>query len=322
MPAGQSRGAKRRQHHGQEIVGVTGQPPLVRVGCSVACSFTSPDGWGSMPAVVEETPGDDGLHARMATLREDNSLFWADCVKEGLTESVPVRLIAGFVFESEQQRSQLTSAVRELGYTVVREETHQQLGRPVLTELLFKVPSQTWTLGGWDEWAERMVHLGADCGRAMFNGIASIEFPQKAELEREQDKRHQRDLNVKTWEQLQNHGVTIDTPLALDAQFWVKDGTRAHALAAHLADAYSYATHVQPPLRRFLRQRTPWSVTGTTPPRTTNPDDLDAWTDQMVEVAHQHDVEFDGWGTLHRNNLPAHASDPADWPCPRPEDRF
>lgn len=110
-------------------------------------------------------------------------------------------------------------------------------------------------------------------------------------------KRKQRLWNSETWTQLQKHGVTSATLLTPDANFWASSPAIAEVLASHLERQLGYTVSADTSRRRLLQRKRLWSVVATTPPRTLDLDAINAWTDEMVDVAVDHNAVFEGWGT-------------------------
>jgi hypothetical protein len=99
-------------------------------------------------------------------------------------------------------------------------------------------------------------------------------------------------MSPKTVAQLRKHGVTDQTQLKLEYFFYTNTKEKAAALAQKLADM-GYAggyDHSASRTKQFV-------VTGWTPPMKRNDQTVLDWTGRMCDAGHEHDCDFDGWGT-------------------------
>jgi regulator of RNase E activity RraB len=243
-------------------------------------------------------PGDDLDPAErdwQQQIRVQNAELWAVCEQSGVTPDTLIRVRGRFgTWDDEDVVPMQRILETEYGYEVeVGREPDGSGGMPwVLTAVL---PVGTWTLRAIDEWTDEMIRATAPVPGLVFMEWTAATVRPAPQVE--QAKRGQYRTNLQVWQQLQQHGVTPGTLLTPDAHFWARTGAEAEELAVHLRDGLGYRVEVDVIKQGLLRRRHVWSVQGTTPPRTLNPDAIDAWTDEMVEVAAAHGAEFDGWGT-------------------------
>ncbi len=104
---------------------------------------------------------------------------------------------------------------------------------------------------------------------------------------------NQRLMTVETWNQLQSHGVTKDTKLALEFFYYAPDKDSAEKCMHHLL-AYEYTVQIKPE-----KKDTPegiWLVTGNTQATEMTEDILLQWVDYMVAAGWKYGCVFDGWG--------------------------
>lgn len=102
-------------------------------------------------------------------------------------------------------------------------------------------------------------------------------------------------MNQRSWQALQEHGVTEDSELRLDF-FYVAPGEReAEELREFLQRETDYDVRVDSSGGGFTRKKS-WTVSGTTQPAQVSLDILDQWVGWMVAAGFERDCEFDGWG--------------------------
>lgn len=102
-------------------------------------------------------------------------------------------------------------------------------------------------------------------------------------------------MNERSWQALQEHGVTEESELRLEF-FYVSPGEgEAENLRAFIQEQTDYDVRVRSSGGGFMRKRS-WTVTGTTQPTKVSLDILNEWVGWMVATGFESDCEFDGWG--------------------------
>ena len=99
-------------------------------------------------------------------------------------------------------------------------------------------------------------------------------------------------MTPQTVAQLRKYGVTDASQLKLEYFFYTNTKEKAAALAQKLTDmgyAGSY-DHSASDKKQFV-------VTGWTSPMKMDDKTVLDWTGRMCDAGHEHDCEFDGWGT-------------------------
>jgi hypothetical protein len=99
-------------------------------------------------------------------------------------------------------------------------------------------------------------------------------------------------MTPQTLAQLRNCGVTDESRLKLEYFFYTNTKQKAAALAQKLAGlgyTGSY-DHAASDKKQFV-------VTGWTSPMKMDDKTVLDWTVRMCDTGHEHDCEFDGWGT-------------------------
>jgi hypothetical protein len=99
-------------------------------------------------------------------------------------------------------------------------------------------------------------------------------------------------MTPQTVAQLRNYGVTDQTQLKLEYFFYTNTKEKAAALAQKLADL-GYAGSYD----RSASDKKQFVVTGWTTRMSMDAQTVLDWTGRMCDVGHEHDCEFDGWGT-------------------------
>lgn len=227
--------------------------------------------------------------------RVQNAEYWAMCEANGVTAETLLRVRGRFATWDDEDVAPMQRILEtELGYAVeVGREPDGSGGQPwVLTCVL---PVGPWTLAAIDRWTDAMVEAAAPVPGTVFmdwNAATVRLAPQVEQLQRAE-----RRMNVETWRRLQAHGVLPTTVLNPEANFWAPSRASADALAAALRDL-GYTVRTDVAKRGLLRRKQLWSVVGVAPATTLNPDAIDAWTDDMVDLAVRHGAELDGWGTF------------------------
>ena len=92
--------------------------------------------------------------------------------------------------------------------------------------------------------------------------------------------------------QLRNYGVTDKSQLKLEYFFYTNAPDKAAALATQLAEL-GYSGRAD----RSASDEKIYVVTGWTPRMRMDQSTVLAWAGRMCDVGHEHDCEFDGWGT-------------------------
>jgi hypothetical protein len=108
----------------------------------------------------------------------------------------------------------------------------------------------------------------------------------------QQSRANQLTMAPQTIAQLRNFGVTDQSQLKLEYFFYTNTREKAAALAQKLA-ALGYAgsyDHSAGNKRQFV-------ITGWTSRMNMDDQTVLDWTGRMCDVGHEHDCEFDGWGT-------------------------
>jgi hypothetical protein len=116
--------------------------------------------------------------------------------------------------------------------------------------------------------------------------------PFQSESAHAENRSRQLTMSPQTVAQLRTYGVTEESQLKLEYFFYTNTMEKAAALAQNLADmGYkgSY-NHSASDKRQFV-------VTGWTSPMQMDEKTVLDWTGRMCDVGHEHDCEFDGWGT-------------------------
>lgn len=229
-----------------------------------------------------------------------NLELWSEWARKGLTEASLLRVGAHTATDDTEVRDRLAAYLqRELDYEVTYDQVHLDQDRR-FWRLAIRVPPQHWTLQSLHAWTDQMTWAGWDQGSAIFEGITSATLLRPLTALEQLLRKHHRE-NRQTWTMLQRAGVQPDTLLSLEAHFFADSRASATAIADHLRLQHAYSVSVEQQKRRLLRRGPRWVVTATALPATTNPDELDAWTDSLVQAAHEHGVDFDGWGTTISN---------------------
>ena len=102
-------------------------------------------------------------------------------------------------------------------------------------------------------------------------------------------------MNERSWQALQEHGVTEASALRLDFFYVALNEGAAEQLRAFLQDETDYAVQVNSSSGVLLRKKN-WTVTGQTQPTGVSLDILNDWVGWMVAAGFERDCEFDGWG--------------------------
>jgi len=103
-------------------------------------------------------------------------------------------------------------------------------------------------------------------------------------------------MNPKTWEALQEHGVTEDSELRLEFFYVAPGESEAQNLVTCLQDETDYDVEARSHKKGMLSKRG-WIVTGHTQPTKVSLEILNEWVDWMVTAGAEHGgCEFDGWG--------------------------
>jgi hypothetical protein len=99
-------------------------------------------------------------------------------------------------------------------------------------------------------------------------------------------------MTPQTVAQLRTYGVTDDSQLKLEYFFYTDTKEKAAALAQKLTGlGYSGGyDHSASDKKQFV-------ITGWTSPIKMDDKTVLDWTGRMCDVGHEHDCEFDGWGT-------------------------
>lgn len=107
-----------------------------------------------------------------------------------------------------------------------------------------------------------------------------------------QNRARQLEMTPQTIAQLRKYDVTDDTQLKLEYFFYTNTKEKAAALAQKLADmGYTGSfDHSASDKKQFV-------VTGWTSRMKMDEQTVLNWTERMCDVGHEHDCEFDGWGT-------------------------
>jgi hypothetical protein len=107
-----------------------------------------------------------------------------------------------------------------------------------------------------------------------------------------QSRAKQLTMTPQTIAQLRKYEVTDRTQLRLEYFFYTNTKEKAAALAGKLAGmGYTAGSdHSASDKKRFV-------VTGWTSPMKMDDQTVLDWTGRMCDVGHEHDCEFDGWGT-------------------------
>lgn len=98
-------------------------------------------------------------------------------------------------------------------------------------------------------------------------------------------------MSAETWKQMQQNGVTDETPLLVDL-FWMCDGEEtAKTLAAKLPEigVHDIAT---------FNDDKGWMIKGQTGPRAFNLQSIQQMAREMAEFGEKHGCGFDGWGAM------------------------
>ena len=104
-------------------------------------------------------------------------------------------------------------------------------------------------------------------------------------------------MSPQTLAQLHKHGVTEQMTLKLEFFFYTDTEAKGQSLAGTLK-RLEYTVECAPmasDARLFL-------LTGWTTPIKMNETSVLGWTTRMCYVGHEHDCDFDGWGTNPRQN--------------------
>ena len=102
-------------------------------------------------------------------------------------------------------------------------------------------------------------------------------------------------MNERSWEALQENGVTEGSELRLDFFYVAPGEQQANALAAFIEGETDYEVRVDSTREGPLRKKS-WSVSGSTQNTQVSQEILDRWVSWMVAAGFEHDCDFDGWG--------------------------
>jgi hypothetical protein len=108
----------------------------------------------------------------------------------------------------------------------------------------------------------------------------------------QQSRANQLTMAPQTIAQLRNFGVTDQSQLKLEYFFYTNTKEKAAALAQKLA-ALGYAGSYD----RSAGNKRQFVITGWTSRMNMDDQTVLDWTGRMCDVGHEHDCEFDGWGT-------------------------
>jgi hypothetical protein len=114
----------------------------------------------------------------------------------------------------------------------------------------------------------------------------------QSEVSYAKSRSQQLSMTPQTISQLRRYGVTDESQLKLEYFFYTNTRDKAAALAQKLAGlgyTVSY-DHSASDKKQFV-------VTGWTSPMKMDDKTVLDWTGRMCDVGHEHDCEFDGWGT-------------------------
>ena len=99
-----------------------------------------------------------------------------------------------------------------------------------------------------------------------------------------------------TWQALLDNGAREGAPLVVDSYFYADGEGSAKALADALAAAGSDVDVEPGRPSGFLRRAKPWAVVSSTTIPAASLAGLTGLTAQMITLAHDLGVEYDGWG--------------------------
>lgn len=99
-----------------------------------------------------------------------------------------------------------------------------------------------------------------------------------------------------TWQALLDNGAREGGPLIVDSYFYADAEGTAKALADALAAAGSDVDIEAGKPGGFLRKAKPWEVVSTTTLPAASLAAITGLTGQMITLAHELGVEYDGWG--------------------------
>lgn len=104
--------------------------------------------------------------------------------------------------------------------------------------------------------------------------------------------KHQFEANVKTLKQLSRLGITHESRLKL--QFFYC--TNRLSKAKNLSQALEQMNYLVESIDKASKERI-WIVSGWTNKIKMDPASVTNWTKLMIQLGHEYDCEFDGWGT-------------------------
>jgi hypothetical protein len=107
-----------------------------------------------------------------------------------------------------------------------------------------------------------------------------------------QNRARQLAMTPQTIAQLREYGVTDHSQLKLEYFFYTNAKEKAAALARRLADMGYAGRH-----DNSASDKKQFVVSGWTTPMKMDDQTVLDWTSRMCEAGHDHDCEFDGWGT-------------------------
>jgi len=97
-----------------------------------------------------------------------------------------------------------------------------------------------------------------------------------------------------TWQTLVEGGVTEETPLSFDFDFYARDKEAIQSLAAWLAEHDDCTLEIE--AKGFWRKK--WWLFGKTQPKTYSLETVLEWNAAMRELGRKYGCVFYGWGCL------------------------
>jgi hypothetical protein len=246
---------------------------------------------GRIPVVADDFTPNRALRKHMASVRRRNRSAWRRAMHAlPISRNSELRVRGNFGVANQSERDRLVAVLTDHDYLIINEDSLDRF-----VEIVFEVPSRSWTLEQVDEWSDTMFQLAGSGSAAVFGGLIEV-IPALSGTDLE--KAQQRVLNRATWKALQQRGVDEHTPISLDANFWALDRAGVNRLEMRMARDSNYVVHLSGPARRRMIGPRQWSLTATRPAQTTTRDGIDIWTDRMIDLAHHTGTDFDGWGAL------------------------
>jgi hypothetical protein len=126
----------------------------------------------------------------------------------------------------------------------------------------------------------------------LFGGAPSEPGRFQTEAAYTKNRARQLTMTPQTMTQLRKYGVTPASQLKLEYFFYTNTPEKAATLAQHLASLGYTGDH-----GRSASGKKQYVITGWTPRLPMDDQSVLAWTALMCDTGHEHDCEFDGWGT-------------------------